>query len=135
LLSRSKGSTGSTNGLGARLDEASARWKQTSLLRRTVVTVAAFVMLACGSIATMSFAALAATKAVFQPPPSTSAAAASAPSADLHDASRQRASEGAEKAPKVVSPSRGILVGARGPNGNKAPGRAKTPDARGGDEE
>lgn len=53
-------------------------WKQASLLRRTVVTVATFVLLACASIAFMSYAALAATQAIFKTPPASGSASASA---------------------------------------------------------
>jgi hypothetical protein len=56
-------------------------WKQASLLRRTVVTVAAFVLIACASIATMSYAAVAATQAIFKSPGSSSGAAANPSSA------------------------------------------------------
>lgn len=52
-------------------------WKQASLLRRTVVTVATFVLLACASIAFMSYAALAATQAIFKAPPAGASASAS----------------------------------------------------------
>lgn len=61
-------------------------WKQASLLRRTVVTVATFVLLACASIAFMSYAALAATSAIFKTPPASGSASASAALAGSSDA-------------------------------------------------
>jgi hypothetical protein len=53
-------------------------WKDASLLRRVVVTVAGFVMLTCVSIGTMSFVAVAATRAVFKPSNVPGASASSA---------------------------------------------------------
>ena len=54
-------------------------WNQASLFNRTVVTVAAFLIMACASIATMSFAAVTVTKAVFKPAEAAPSASASAP--------------------------------------------------------
>jgi hypothetical protein len=55
-------------------------WQATSLFRRTVVAVATFTMLACVSIATMSFVAVSATKAVFKPTPDAASTNGNGPS-------------------------------------------------------
>lgn len=57
-------------------------WKDASLLRRVVVTVAAFVMLSCFSIGTLSLAAITATRAVFKPTESTVQGSSSAVAAN-----------------------------------------------------
>jgi hypothetical protein len=93
------------------------QWKEASLLRRTVVTVAAFVMMTCVSIATMSYAATTATKAVFPPSPAPSSSGMPGPSAGPADGENKRVTKTASM------PSRGAV-----------PQRAAVPNAHTGDE-
>jgi hypothetical protein len=109
-----------------------SEWKQASLLRRTVVTVAAFVMLACASIGTMSYAAVSATRAVFKPAPSASAPAGSAMAPG--DVGGDAPLDGETRRPKTAqaapngAPAKGSLpfggpVGAHAPAAGSKSGR------------
>lgn len=89
-------------------------WKQVSLLRRTVVTVATFVLLSCASIAFMSYAALAATQAIFKAPPASSAASSSGAASDdpveLASASGTKVNGRGDAATKTAStPQKGAV--------------------------
>ncbi len=89
-------------------------WKDASLLRRVVVTVAAFVMLSCFSIGTLSFAAITATRAVFKPAESPAAHASSAAAPGSPGAETLVASQSG------ASPKKGVSRSRRGESGEKA---------------
>jgi hypothetical protein len=85
-------------------------WKDASLLRRTVVTVAAFVMMTTLSITVMSVGAVAATHAVFHPAADSSASPKSSASAALSDPSRPP-TDGAEDDDEAAKPHTGPGAG------------------------
>jgi hypothetical protein len=78
-------------------------WKEASLLRSVVVTVAAFVMLSCFSIGTLSFVAVAATRAVFKPaePSAASASSAASTGGETLVASKSTAAKGGARSSRA----------------------------------